>query len=361
MSGAAPMEAGARRARLFEHLFHRLRLSEPWRFKAPFLISIPYFLLFTGGAPFAQSVTAIVCALLTIWGIAGLGYLSNDMFDREADREAGRRNGAAELSPGRLALTFALLLAAGLGPWVLYFPVDAVSASLLAAEAALLLAYSAPPVRLKDKGWMGAAADALYAHVTPALLAAYTFHALTGRVYGDFGAFAAALAGWQFFQGLRNILTHQLSDADNDRASGSATFVTRHGERATDRWLETAVVPLELLGFALFTATAARSMPILAAGWPLYAVVTAGIFRFNYKQPLRGPLTDRLDRFLNEYYLRWMPLVVLAGMCWRDGRMGWLLALHLALFRNGLTPWLERAWEGLAWGRGRGSWAAPKG
>jgi hypothetical protein len=54
------------------------------------------------------------------------------------------------------------------------------------------------------------------------------------------------------------------------------------------------------------------------------------------------PLHDRLILYLNEYCLRWLPLVILAAFCLRDPRAVGLFVLHLALFRNGLTALARR-------------------
>jgi 4-hydroxybenzoate polyprenyltransferase len=324
-------------------VLRRLRLTEPWRYKAPLLISVPYFLLAAGSASWAEALAGVLWALCTIVGIGGFAYLSNDVSDRQADLDAGRPNGTAGLSPARLALAFAAFLAAALAPWILYFPTDALSLGLLAAEFLLLLAYSVPPVRLKERGLPGLVADALYAQVVPALLAAHTFHALTRRSYEGFTAFAAMLGAWQLFFGLRSVLTHQLADAEHDRAAGTSTYVLRHGAQSSQRFLAFVLAPLELATWVGFTALAAATMPILAPAWPIYVAVTAVVIKVHHRQALATPLCDRLDRFLNEYYLRWMPLVILVGLCLRDGRMIALLLLHVAIFRNGLTPLLGAA------------------
>ena len=330
----------------------RLRVTEPWRYKAPFLISVPYFILFAAAASVGDALVWILLALCTITGVAGFAYMSNDVADRRADVAAGRPNGTAELSTARTTLAFAVFLAAALAPWIAYVPADRVSVSLWAAELLLLLAYSVPPIRLKERGILGVTADALYAHVVPALLAAYSFHVLTQRVFDGFVTFAVALAAWQFFLGMRSVLTHQLSDADHDRASGTSTHVIRRGEEASMRLLKFVLLPLELTTWAIFNVVVAETMPIVAAAWAIYVGVAALVIKIR-REALWQPLCDRLDLLLNEYYLRWLPLVILAGLCFRDARMIVLLVLHLAVFRNGLTPLLRRAWDAVRPAAGR--------
>lgn len=333
---------------MFDLIFRRLRLSEPWRFKAPVLICIPYFFFIAGEVPFSTALIALCSSFCTIIGIAGFGYFCNDVADRKTDHQAGLDNGTLDLTVVQIALLFIFFLTAALLPWVVYFPVDWASLGLLAAEFMLFILYSVPPFRLKERGMSGLMADALYAHVNPALLAAYTFHLLTNRVYGHLAWFMVTLGGWQFFLGLRNILLHQITDLDNDRAAGTVTFAVRIGARSAHRILAYLLVPLEISGFILFTAVVSLTVPAMAIAWPLFLLVVGLIIRLHWRQELMKPLIGRIDHFLDEYYLRWMPVILLGALCLRDLRMIVLLLLHLSLFKNGVTPLFKKTFASLS-------------
>src|SRR5262245_54556734 len=76
----------------------KLRLSNPWNYKAPLLISFPYYIIGAAGVPLSRGLLGIVASFCTIVGIAGLAYFINDAADIEKDRLAGRENALARLS-----------------------------------------------------------------------------------------------------------------------------------------------------------------------------------------------------------------------------------------------------------------------
>jgi chlorophyll/bacteriochlorophyll a synthase len=115
----------------------------------------------SSGAPFGEKwPLALAGAVLAGPMICATSQAVNDWFDRHVDliNEPGRPIPSGRI-PGRWGLYIALIwtmaslvLAATLGTWVFY-----------AAIVGLILAwaYSAPPIRLKQNGWWGAAACAL--------------------------------------------------------------------------------------------------------------------------------------------------------------------------------------------------------
>jgi 4-hydroxybenzoate polyprenyltransferase len=330
----------------FSLFFRKLRLSEPWNYKAPFLICVPYLFLYAGDVPFPAALLAISCSFITIIGIAGFGYFCNDVADSKADLKAGIPNGTHGLTKLQVALIFIFFIGIALAPWIFYFPLTWTSAGLLLFQFLLFVVYAVPPFRLKERGLWGLVTDALYAHALPALLAAYTFYLLTGSSYPSFGLLLATLVGWQLFLGLRNILQHQILDASNDRNAGSKTYAVKVGERAAFQLMRLVFVPMELLGLAAFTFAVSLVLPAMAVVWPLYLLVSALIVRYHWKQALFTPLHDRLYFFMDDYRLKWLPLVFLVALCFHDVRMVLLLAMHLALFdKNIITRSIIRAGE----------------
>jgi len=324
----------------------RIRLTEPWHYKAPFLISIVYFFLAASGARFPDSFLAAGCALCTIAGIASTAYLSNDLADRDSDRRAGKPNCALDLAPSRIAVLFAISGAAALLPWMIFVPVDRIWTTLLALEFLLFAAYLVRPIRLKERGWLGLTTDALYAHANPALLAGYVMYRLTGQSYRHPAGLLGALTAWQFFVGLRGILEHQISDAENDRLGGTSTYVTQAGEAAATRLLRRFVVPLELFSFGLYLSAVSWTLPALAIVFLAHVLVTALLIHHYTSRFASGSLHERLVLFLDDFSLGWMPLVILVDLAWNDWRNAVLLVVHFALFQSRLLPlfrYLQRA------------------
>ena len=326
-----------------QHIFARFRLTEPWRYKAPFLIFIVYFFLYVGRVRFSDALLAAACALCTIAGVAGVGYLSNDVADREEDRRSGRPNATFDLSIAGIVLLFGLFGAAALLPWLLFVPLDRTWAMLLVLEFLLFAVYAVPPFRLKERGTLGLVTDALYAHANPALLAAYTMYLVTGKSYPHARWLLGSLWAWQFFVGLRNILLHQIADADHDRAAGTVTWVTQAGESAAAQLLRAVVAPLEVFGFAIWLAVASSAIPALGALFIIHVAATALAIRHYAGGILNQPLRETLVLFLDDFFVGWMPLVVLGALCVSDWRMAALLLVHIVVFQDRLWP-LFRFW-----------------
>jgi 4-hydroxybenzoate polyprenyltransferase len=325
---------------IYDLFAKRLRLSNPWNYKAPVLVAVTYLILAWQKVAFLDALFAFGWSLCTIIGIAGFGYLSNDFGDRKADAKAGKSNLLIGLSRMQISGLLVLFLALAVVPWLVYFPVTALTISLLLSEFLLFILYVLPPFRLKERGLLGVITDSLYAHAVPATLAGLTFLVLLPTENQAFPIFLPTLVVWQFFLGMRNILLHQLKDAKNDRVSGIHTFVTRHGEAKVNRWMSNLFVPLELLTWLLFLGalTPVTWLPLL--GWPLYLL---------WQFPKQGPhreFRQWLYGYLDDFYIPYFPLLILISLCFQDWRMIFLAVFHVILFKSALSETKRRvfAW-----------------
>lgn len=329
-------------------LMQKLRLSKPWRYKAPCLISVPYAVLVMAEIDVWAALLALGMSCCTILGIAGVGYFLNDYTDREEDRLAGKLNVTATLAAWQLLLLLAFLLALAILPWALYFPMDRLSAWLLAGEFGLFVLYSAPPFRLKERGAPGLLADAGYAHVVPALLAAHTFALLGGLEAQAIWPYLSALGLWQGFVGLRNILLHQVGDFEKDRGTGTRTFATQVGLQATQAALQ-VVIALEILGAATYLVLGAPwawFLPLVYAAFALQVVY----FRvLAWKIGLPQDMTARLTTWLDDFYCGWLPLAYLGILLVRAPWMCLALGAHMLLFPNGLVQFARHFWGVWKW------------
>lgn len=310
----------------------KLRLSNPWKFKAPVLMAVPYLVFLMSGDTGQRAFFAVLASVTIIVGVAGLGYLSNDLGDREKDAAIQKENATSGLGLGSLVMLFLLFLALAIAPW-LYLPFTAQSLYLLLLQFFLFYAYAFKPLRLKERSFLGVMADALYAHLVPTLLAAYTFYTFTGKRMSQDALLLSALCCWQFVLGIRNICFHQLKDYDNDLASGTSTFVTRYGLHKTTALITRIILPLELLGFLAFVAAVSFPFPffaaLIAAYW-LYKLLSErkAIPHFNYR--------DYAYKFMDDLYIQWLPLAILLLLCFRSFQFLPVLILHGLLFRSEL-------------------------
>ena len=320
-------------------VYRRLRLRNPWNYKAPLLISLPYFMMAVGRVPWDRALLGILAALCTIAGIAGAAYFINDLGDARSDLLAGKDNAVAGMGWRQRALTLTVLLAAAFGPW-LYLPFRRTSAVLLGAEFGLFVIYCFPPFRLKEHGFLGVIADASYAHALPAVLAVLTFAYMASEPIADLPVFLAAVAGWQLALGMRNIVLHQLQDHDSDAAGGNQTLAVTMGPGRLAAILRTFLVPLEMVAFAGFAFVASRSMPWLVPAYGAYVLLATGRLKL-LGQPLPSTLRQGLYTYADDFYADWLPLLILGYLLTRVPACWPLAVLHVLLFRNGLRQSLQ--------------------
>lgn len=314
----------------------RLRLSNPWNYKAPVLMSVTYLAMSWLGFQLLEALQTFAWSLCAILGIAGFGYLSNDLGDRAADQKAGKANLVAKLSPIHIMVLLALFLALALLPWILYFPMNAFTVALLGAEFLLFVLYVLPPFRLKERGLLGVVTDALYAHALPAILALATLTLLAGKPLREGTLLFLGLGLWQVFLGMRNILLHQLKDAENDRKAGLHTWVTRRGEASVVAGLGKIIVPLELLAWLLLLGILVPLTWLPLVAWPVYLA-----WQFPRQKECLD-LRGWLYRYLDDFYIPYFPLVALLGLCIQDWRMMALALAHILLFKNAISPARDR-------------------
>jgi 4-hydroxybenzoate polyprenyltransferase len=313
-------------------LLRELRLSRPWSFKAPFLISVPYYVALLSALSLERALAAILASAMTILGVSGLAYLINDLADREVDAKAGKPNLFLRLSTRTIALLATGLVALAIVPWISVLPLTPTTGGLLGLEMLLFIAYSVPPIRLKDRGGLGAIADALYAHANPALLAAFTFAALGGLPERRLFPFVAALGLWQLALGLRNILLHQLLDLEHDRAAGTRTWVTRLGAERGERLLRLLLVPAEIVLFAAYAVVVARDVRTFAPGLLVFIALETWIVHLRWRRAFPLSLRDFLFNYVDDFYVEWIPVLVLLELAIGDPRFLAILALHVLLF-----------------------------
>ncbi|MEL7209993.1 MAG: UbiA family prenyltransferase, partial [Actinomycetota bacterium] len=250
------------------------RAADWWSHKVPIVLAVAFLVLLgSGPAPeigVGQASWSVLAFLVAVIGVAGLGHVINDLFDAEQDRAAGRARAAAEAGPRTRLALFAGLTAAALVPWT-YLPADALVWGLLGLELALLVGYSTPPVRAKERGGLALLFDASYAYVVPLALAVATFSNLPVGPSDDLGAITAAVLVWSLAVGLRSIVFHQIDDLEDDRAAGVNTWVVRVG-RPTARKVLGPLLVLEGAGLAAVVVTATARLPLLG---PLLALGVA--------------------------------------------------------------------------------------
>ena len=330
-----------------------VRAREWWDYKIPPLLAAAYILLHAGGVTARVGVPTLGLLLVFLTATASFGYFVNDVFDMEVDRAAGKRNAAAELDTTRRAAVLGTCLALALVPWVV-LPHTTTVLGLVAAELGLLVAYAAPPLRLKTRGAAALVADALYAHTLPMLIAVTAFARLgTPAVHAPTWVMAL-LVPWSFLTGVRGILLHQIDDLAADRRAGVRTAVDTSSRVRAVSLVTLVLMPLELLTFVGLSHWLSQHLPWFAAYSITVLVLLALRARrtFGPVRPPPGELDEQDDpafvthrRFadfygsgvLNDYYEQWMPLLPLALLCVQDPAYCIVAVGHVLAFRGPLN------------------------
>lgn len=315
----------------------KLRLSNPWNYKIPFLISIPYFVFLMRSRPFEQPIYSIMVSVCVIIGVAGIGYLTNDLGDRQKDALISKQNATSRLSVYNITLLFTLFLAFALCPW-LYLPFTLCSLLLLFFQLFLFCIYAFRPFRLKEKGLWGVLTDSFYAHVNPAILASYTFYMFGYVFLENFTCFLISLCLWQFILGIRNIIFHQVKDYADDISSGTKTFVTVSGKAKAINLCVRYLLPLEIVTFFIFSVFISTFSYLFISMVLIYWIIVY----IKTKHKLHAmDYRDRAYVFLDDLYIKWVPLFILTILSIKDTSFLPVLIMHFLIFRSGIKSFLS--------------------
>jgi len=234
------------------HFWYKLRLSHPWRYKAPVLLACVYMVFIKKQTSLSEMAPWLGLSLVTIVGIAGIGYLINDFSDRQSDGKAGKPNFFIDTSQLKVALSITVLTCCAIGPWY-FFPMDRLSWVLFTGELVCFIIYSLPPFRLKKNIWVAPILDALYAHVLPVILATHTFLLITHAEFSFLHM--AALVSWQLTLGIRLLINHLVEDRPHDLLNYH-TLATQYSAHRIRRFLwYTMLIELLLFTSVLFFAS----------------------------------------------------------------------------------------------------------
>lgn len=241
------------------------------------------------------SAVSVLGILGTVIFWAAFGYGINEVADRGCDLRAGKPNRAAVLSPLSWAL-FLTLTAITAGGLSLLWAADSAAPVLVGVGLLLAVAYSLPPLRLKERGVLGLVAGAASQWVLPVLAIA----AAQPRGWHRPEAWGLALLGLAI--GTRWMAIHQFQDAEADRRAGVRTYVSLGGK-----------VWRVLLG--AFLAEVAFLAASLVLMWPhSFPALLALAFWVGQQAMLRPrgePLRQKLQGYdhapLAEYYFLLLP------------------------------------------------------
>jgi len=316
-----------------------LKAGAWWNYKIPPVLAVAYFALAAGARPpdVANAMWSLALYMLAAIGIAGFGHLFTDAFDVAEDRTLRKPNLWAPLSSSARTALVAALLAASWLPW-LGLPVGRTGFMLIGLQFVMFALYAMPPIRLKERGFWGIVADAIYGHMLPALITWYPFSILAHSLVPDW--FPMLLAVWALAVGIRHLLQHQAFHLESDLSANVRTYAVRNGRDATLA-LIVRILPFEMAAFIVLLGVIGQRQPIVAAGFGAYLIWQVVKLRITSPSSfdLRGAHSDadrpvRIGVVMSGFYERWLAPLILAGLSIGEPSYLLLLILHLILFRR---------------------------
>jgi 4-hydroxybenzoate polyprenyltransferase len=297
-----------------------------WLYKIP-PVAMLLIALLSGTTPASELLYQLGIVVAVVSLVCNFGYILNELSDVIEDLAVRRKNVSAALGARRL--TVIAVLCAGIALALSAVAIGAGAVAITAAALLLPLAYSVPPLRLKERKWLGIIADATAAHVYPALLCLM----IAGQFAPRKNTAATAVVAWSLAFGLRGILTHQVRDDDRDAAAGLATVVHDYGRERIMRVITYVIAPAEVLLLMLWTALIGNlGVPFCAL---LFVYVGCELCKLwlGWKIVLFTNSERPYLPFLNNaYYESWGPLAVALNAAWQDRALLLLPPILAVLF-----------------------------
>jgi 4-hydroxybenzoate polyprenyltransferase len=225
----------------------------------------------------------LILSSLVPW--AAFGYALNALVDRAQDARAGKPVPA--VGTGQAGCFLAVAGTAALLSSLLWS-----NGAIVAAGLVVAVAYSAPPLRLKERGAVGVLTGAAAQWMLPVLAVAIA------APDGVPVAQPVALVALALVVGVRWMLVHQRQDADADRRASVRTFGAA-SDRLADLLVRCFALEVALLACVL-AAGGARTAPAAAALLPSLA--------WPRTRSMRERLQGYVDAPLSAYYFCLLPL-----------------------------------------------------
>ncbi|MEH1804962.1 MAG: tetratricopeptide repeat protein [Nostoc sp.] len=327
----SPKTQGINRKKLFLLFFIIIRSDNWWLYKIPPLLAIAYAEILLMDLPVIQSILTVLALLLSISSLAAYGHIVNDIFDIEVDQRVGKNNSMAQFSSWQRLLLCILFAATGFVlPILMNFGTWAII--LLGINYLLPTLYSAPPLRLKEKGIWGVVSDAAGAHAIPTLFFAATFLHLSTTLQPESIILTITATVWSFCAGIRGILLHQLWDRENDLKSGVKTLVTSLDIEKVRFWISYIIFPIEISLLSLLVLVISRFAPILLVLFILYLLLKTINIKLALANAFEPAPTRKANVALHDFYEVWLPLALITLLSIREPLFLILLLLHIILF-----------------------------
>lgn len=299
-----------------------------WQPKLALLLAHCYLMFMIVEADPLDGLKFAALFVITSIGFGFFGHLTNDWSDRNSDAFQNKANMLSNSSIQERWLYLFGSLVVALMPWLI-FPTNATIQALLVIEILLFILYAFKPVRLKERGFAGLVADALYAFVIPTCIVFKT-----GELYFSYNfnnSFYIIIVVWMLSSGLFNILLHQVTDLESDLAADQQTFVSKIGKQKAITLAKSVLLPAHLFAFLTFSVYVALNHSWYYAAVPAVPVLVS-VCKWARMLQQRSRFTALGLQDLNMHYHLYLPQWNLALLLVADLWWGLLAVFHGVVF-----------------------------
>jgi 4-hydroxybenzoate polyprenyltransferase len=311
---------------LWSQLKKTARVQAWWSSKFSPLLGTFYATICYVESPILPLIPRLLLLLSSL--VVGATYVSviNDWTDLADDLAGGKRNHLADKPAAFPVLVLVGCLLLGLGMGIYLWQLSILSGLLYLGSWVVFSAYSLPPLRLKRRGLAGVLADASGSYFFPQLLAVSLVPTWTGRPLPVWWYILVGV--WAFACGVRNILYHQLGDAEADEQAKVNTWVRVRGMKFTQQVGQLVAFPIELIGLALLLGLSKQWWPLIM----LATYIGLEAFKGRLWQKHALVLDPNARLLLAEYYEVFYPLGFLLVLLTRQLGAWLVLGGHVLFF-----------------------------
>lgn len=311
-----------------KRFFQAIRTHDWWEYKFPPMLALAYIVMLKGKATFVELYPSFLLVLVAL--VIGAAFVSmlNDATDIREDKLAGKQNKMEGFKKGKVVLLVFIPLVLALILTCFFFRRQTLTWVFYLLSFTCFTLYSLPPFRFKKRGFAGVLTDALGSQVFPSLFITSYF---LSRTHGSMGLEESCfLVTWLLCVGLRGILWHQISDAENDRKSKVSTFIqTLPASRIL--LAGRVLIGAELVSFSGFIFI--NQLTVVYVSLILYFFYLFLLYaKWKVRSILIDPGSGPYRILMFEYYQVFFPLAILCQLSINDPVNLLALATHLLLF-----------------------------
>lgn len=275
-----------------------VRWNDWYDSKLPLFFIAYYYLLIIHNEVHLQNLILFLPLWIFFISLASFGYMLNDYFDKTADRISGKENLMITLSNRQQILILVTVLFIGIISFIPFYKHKFATIFLVLSYLSSIL-YSAPPLRLKEKGIWGVTCASVAQRVFPILIVFAIFE------HFKFDTFIFIILS--FLIGSRWILVHQILDHDKDVRANVETFVVNRTPMGIYN-LMLFFFALEVISAMVFIGVIYTATSFVLLLLIIYFLYQLYLYPFWKKLGFRRVLNSYDFAPLADLYYLWLPL-----------------------------------------------------